>query len=76
MPLKKTVEMELKKDNTRSCILREANPDKVDEGPRGIVPDIVQDNGENNVQDSTYGPWIMVKCKVNGAKNKNSIMGP
>ena len=36
----------------------------------------VQDVGENNVQDSTYGPWIVVKCKMNGAKTKNSIMGP
>ena len=41
VPLKKTVEMESKKDNTRSCISREANADKVDEGPSGIVPDIV-----------------------------------
>ena len=76
VPPKKTVEMESKKDNSRPCISREVNADKADEGPSGIVPDIVQDVGENNVQDSTYGPWIVVKRKVNGAKNKNSIMGP
>ena len=76
VPPKKTVQMESKKDNSRPCISREVNADKADEGPSGIVPDIVQDVGENNVQDSTYGPWIVVKRKVNGAKNKNSIMGP
>ena len=76
VPPKKTVEMESEKDNSRSCISREVNADKADEEPSGIVLDIVQDVGENNVQDSMYGPWIVVQRKVNGAKNKNSMMGP
>ena len=76
VPPKKTVETESEKDKARSCFSREENADKADEEASGIVPDIVQDVGENYVQDSTYGPWIVVQRKVNGAKNKNPIMGP
>jgi len=76
VPPKETMGTDSKKNSTRSCNSRGANADKVDEGPSGIVPDNIQDNLEDNVHDSTYGPWIVVKHKVNGAKNKSSNMGP
>nr|POE96987.1 hypothetical protein CFP56_62296 [Quercus suber] len=52
--------MELEKNSTWSCNFRGANV----EGPSGIVPDSVQGNVEDNVHDSTYGSWIVVKHKV------------
>ena len=63
------VGMELEKNSTRSCNSWGANVKRVGEGPSGIVLDNVQGNVEENVHDSTYGPWIVVKHKVNGAKN-------
>ena len=68
--------MESKKNSTRSCIPHGVNADKVGEGPSGIVPDNAQGSDEEHVHDSTYGPWIVVKRRVNGAKNQRSNVGP
>nr|POF20891.1 uncharacterized protein CFP56_37509 [Quercus suber] len=76
MPPKEMAGMDSEKNCTRSCNSRGANADKVVEGPSGILHVNVQGNVEDNVQDSMYGPWIVVKRKVNGAKNKSSNMGP
>ena len=76
MPPKETVVMELEENSTRSCISHGANADKAGEGSSGIVPDNGQGNVEEHVHDITYGPWIVVKRKVNGAKNQRSSVGP
>nr|POE67924.1 hypothetical protein CFP56_72955 [Quercus suber] len=62
--------MELEKNSTWSCNFRGANV----EGPSGIVPDSVQGNVEDNVHDSTYGSWIVVKHKgVEGFKELKGL---
>ncbi|KAK7828393.1 hypothetical protein CFP56_030313 [Quercus suber] len=48
----------------------------MDDGVAYVVLLLALGNVEDNVQDSTYGPWIVVKHKLNGAKNKSSNMGP
>ena len=73
---KEMMGMESKKNSTQSCTSRGANADKAGEGLSGIVSDNVQGNVEEHVHGNTYGPWIVVKRMVNGAKNQRSNVGP
>ncbi|KAL0002934.1 hypothetical protein SO802_016715 [Lithocarpus litseifolius] len=76
VPPQETVGVESEKNSVRSCNLREATADKAGEGPSEIVPDNVQGNVEEHVPDSTYGPWIVVKRKMNGTKSQKKSTGP
>ena len=67
---------ESKKISTQSRIPHGTNADKAIEGPSGIMPDNIQGNVEEHVHDSTYGLWIVVQRRVNGAKKQRSNVGP
>ena len=40
------------------------------------MSDNVQGSDEEHVHDNTYGPWIVVKRRVNAAKNQRANVGP
>lgn len=61
--LKETTRMELEKDSTWSCNSHGAYADKGGVGSTGIVPKNVQENVEESVRDSTYGPWIVGRVR-------------
>lgn len=46
------------------------------EGPSTIVHESAQKDGQGDVQDSTYGPWVVVMRRKSETRNQRDIRGP